>query len=260
MNIIINNLQKADCFASIFQHIKSFTDHVNIVFEKERVFLQTMDSAHVSIFEIDIPSKWFDIYEHNNNSAITLGLSASILFKILNAKDKSQILNIVYNQEESDKLEVHFTGETKNNFDKHFEIPLIDMECETMHIPEIEYQAEFTIPSSNFASIVNQLKMFGDTMDIKCSEENIMLFSHSQDSGKMFVEIKIEDLTSFAIDEGENLNLSFSLNYLHNICLYNKLSKEIEIKLRSEYPFKLIYHLGEDAKMTFYLAPKITEE
>ena len=260
MNIVINNLQKADCFASIFQHIKVFTDQVNIVFEKEQLFLQTMDSAHVSIFEIAIPSEWFDIYEHKQPSSITLGISASILFKILNAKDKNQILNIVYNENNSDTLAIHFTGETKTNFDKHFEIPLIDIECETMDIPIIEYQAEFTIPSGNFANIVNQLKMFGDTMDIKCSEENIILYSHSQDNGKMFVEMNIDDLNSFAIDEGEKLNLSFSLNYLHNICLYNKLSKEVEIKLRSEYPVKIIYDLGENAKITFYLAPKIDDE
>ena len=101
--------------------------------------------------------------------------------------------------------------------------------------------------------------MFGETMEIKCSEENIILYSHSQDSGKMSVEIQIEDLTAFSINEGDTLNLSFALGYLHNICLYNKLSKEIELKLCNEYPLKIIYDIGEGAHMVFYLAPKIED-
>ena len=54
MNIIINNLQKADTFAAIFQHIKLMTDNINIMFEKDRLYVQSMDSARVSIFEINI--------------------------------------------------------------------------------------------------------------------------------------------------------------------------------------------------------------
>jgi hypothetical protein len=36
------------------------------------------------------------------------------------------------------------------------------------------------------------------------------------------------------------------------------VAKDMEIKLIKNYPMKIIYSLGlEDAKMTFYLAPKI---
>ena len=102
--------------------------------------------------------------------------------------------------------------------------------------------------------------MFGDTMDLQCSEDKIMLYSQSQTMGKMFVEIKIDDLTAFAIDEGDELKLSFSLNSLHSVCMYNKLASEIEIKIKTDFPMKLIYSLGEDnIKMTFYLAPKMLD-
>jgi len=52
MNIIIRNPQKAECFSALFQHIHMFTDHINIIFEKEKMYLQSMDSSKVSIFEI----------------------------------------------------------------------------------------------------------------------------------------------------------------------------------------------------------------
>jgi proliferating cell nuclear antigen len=199
-----------------------------------------------------------------------------MLYKILNSREKTQLIEISYSQEENDKLFVRMrnpggTPVNKTDFEKHFEIPLMDIDSDTMDIPAIEHQAEITISSYHFASIINQLKMFGDTMDIQCSEEKILLGSNSHENGKMFVEIKIDDLSSFIIDEGKELSLAFSLTYLHNICLYNKIAKEVEVKFSSDYPMQMTYYLdalgeGQDerpvdsAKLSFYLAPKIADE
>jgi proliferating cell nuclear antigen len=264
MKISIQQIQKAECFASIFQHLKAFTENINIMFEKDRMYMQTMDSARVSIIEIALPNTWFDVYEHTSPTTITLGINSTILYKILNSREKTQSINIVYNEGEGDHLAIYFTSENKDEFDKRFEVPLMDIEMDILGIPEIEHQAEFTVSSYHFSTIVNQLQMFGDTMDISCTEEKIILASHSQDHGKMFVEIKIDDLSSFIIDENGSIDLSFSLNYLHNICLYNKIAKEIELKIAANYPIQIIYDLGsvvnaEKAEIKFYLAPKIND-
>lgn len=277
MQIIIDNPVKFECFTTIFQHIRNFTEFVNIFFRPNGIYIQTMDNSHVSILELNIPKEWFSTYECDEDE--TLGINISILHKILATKEKSQILNIVYDKDaDSDKLQLHFTNGTSNpqeekpakkskktalpetkNYETHFEIPLVDLDVEQMDIPQIEYQAEFSLASTNFSNIVNQLKMFGDTMDIECSEEKIVLYSHCAESGKMSVEINIEDLTEFSINEGEELKLSFSLSYLHHICAFNKLTKEIDIKLCDSYPLSASYHFGEEAKMNFYLAPKMDD-
>jgi DNA polymerase III sliding clamp (beta) subunit (PCNA family) len=102
--------------------------------------------------------------------------------------------------------------------------------------------------------------MFADTVSIECSEEKIVMSSKSNDQGKMFVEIDIDDVSGFAIDEGCELNLSFALTYLHNMCLYNKLAEDIELRFSQNYPMKVVYHLGTNASMSFYLAPKIDDD
>jgi proliferating cell nuclear antigen PCNA len=260
VNIIITDPIKSDIFASIFQHIKLFTDTINIMFEKERMYIQSMDAARVSIFEIIIPATWFDTYAHNINSGVTIGLSSTMLFKVLSTRDKIQETRIMYEDDESDKLYINFTSvDNKSIFDRQFEMPLIELEYEIMVIPASESQAEFSIASSNFANIINQLKIFGDALDIDCNEERILLTSVSQEFGKMLVTINIDDLTAYSINEGESMNLSFSLNHLHNICMYNKIAKEVEIHLIENFPMKIIYALGSDAKMVFYLAPKIND-
>jgi proliferating cell nuclear antigen PCNA len=274
MDLVLYPSQKADTFAAVFQHIRLFCDHVNLVFEPSRLYMQCMDNAHVAILELDLPADWFDRYELTSG-AVTFGIHAGFLYRILAAREKDQQLHIVYSEADNDVLRLHFTsGESaaKNaSFDKHFEIPLLSLDSETMEIPGIEYAAEISISSSHFAGIINQLKMFGDTMEIQCSEDKIMLASNSQDQGKMFVEIRIDDVSAFAIDEGSELNLSFSLTYLHHICMYNKLAKEVELKFSESYPMQIVYILAssntkpesssesKDARLLFYLAPKIAD-
>jgi len=259
MKVTISNLAKSETFATIFQYIKNFSEQINIRFSDDRMYIQTMDSSRVSIVEIEIPKAWFDVYDVSTST--TVGISAAILGRILCSRDKKQIIEIDIPTDGCDNFTLHFLNgqHTSTTFEKHFEIPMIDLDTETMNIPSMEYQAEFSLPSGHFSEIINQLKMFGDTLEITCSEEKIALYSKSPENGKMEVEIKIDDLTNFAINEGESLQLSYSLTYLHYICLYNKLAKEVEIKLYDQFPLQVVYNLGEEATLKFFLAPKLED-
>ncbi len=271
MNVILRDPAKADKFAAMFQHMKAFSDHINIMFESSRFYIQCMDSAHVSIMELVLPADWFDVYEQTHDENVVIGLSSAMLYKILNSRDKSQQMSIVLDSPSADSLGIHFTQivanagvantSSKTEFDKRFEIPLMTIDAELMDIPNLECQAELELGSAHFASVVSQLRMFADTMSIECSEEKIVMASQSNDQGKMFVEINIDDVSEFAIDEGSQLNLSFALPYIHNMCLYNKLSENVRLMFSENFPMKVIYTLGrEDAFMAFYLAPKIGDE
>lgn len=259
MEIIIQNPTRAEIFATLFQHMKLFTENMNIHFNKDEVFIQAMDSSHVSILEIKLPSEWFDTYKVNNDTMI--GVNTNILFKVLNTREKSHTLRLLLEEGNMDKLEINLLSENTNVYNRNYVIPLVDIDSEIMGIPEMEYQAELSFPSTVFSTLIDQMKMFGETLNITCSEEKVEMNAESIDTGKMYVNIPIDDLNSFAIEEDETLNMSFSLLHLKNICLYGKISKEVEVNLKREYPIKLVYTLDhEDAKAMFYLAPKIDDE
>lgn len=255
MKIQISNLVKAETFSAIFQNMKLFADNINIIFDEDKMFVQAIDSGHVSILELNVPAVWFDTYEKTNT---TIGVNSVIFFKILSTRDKSQSIEIQCDGD-LDKLLIKFVSDNKTIFDKTFEMPLVDLDAEMMSVPDMEYQAEFALPSTNFYNLINQLKMFGDSMDIECSEEKIILFSNSQDCGKMSAEISIDDLTSFSIEEGEQIKMSFSLMHLYCIAQFHKLAKEVELSFKHGYPVQIVYNLGDsDTTLRFYLAPKIS--
>ena len=250
---------KAEIFTCIFQHIRAFTDNVSLIFRSGGLYFQTMDSARVSIVELTLPSGWFDVYSFSHKGDVVLGLNTAILFKILNVREKQQRIQMVYESEDS--FEIHFTSEDKTVFDKHFRCPLVDLDSEIMVIPDTEYTAEFTLPSTTFSTLIQQLKTFGDTLDIECTEEKIQMSAKSSETGAMSVDVPIDDLNSFAINEGEELRMSFSLACLHNICAFSKTAKEISVRMCSDYPLSIIYPITEeDAHLKVYLAPKITDD
>lgn len=274
MDILIQDATKTDAFTAVFQHIKLFTEQITLVCNSAGMKMQCMDTAHVAILEMTLPSSWFDGYEIVDGKTIRIGFNAVFLHRILSSKDKDQQIHLVYSSEDSDRWLIHLTSNDadgadnaskKVSFDKHFELPLIDIEEDGLQIPEIEYNAELSMMSSQFAGIITQLKMFGDTMEVKCSEERIALASTSQDQGKMFVEIGINDLSEFAIDEGADLSLSFSLTYLKHICAYSKISNLVSIKFSESFPMRVAYNLGAisegdaEANLVFHLAPKIED-
>jgi hypothetical protein len=75
----------------------------------------------------------------------------------------------------------------------------------------------------------------------------------------MLVNIPIEDLTEYSIIEDEIIELTYSLNYIHKMCITNKLSSDIEFSLSRKFPMKISYNLGDDSSLIFFIAPKITE-
>ncbi len=269
MKFTIENKDKAKAFSSMFQNMKLFSDHINLIFEQDRLYAQGMDSSHISVFEIIIPNTWFDNYWQEGNDV--LGVNTVLFHKILGTREDGQHITVEYNRDtDSDKLYMHFTNTTAKSFDKHFELPLFELESDLMQIPDVDYQAEFSLNSGNFASLVSQLKQFGSDLFIKCNEEELRLTSKSNESGNMSVVVPIDDLSLFAINEGETINMSFSLLHLHNICAFHKVCDTVNIKISENYPLKTTYLLeplgSEDdaeedkARIVVFLAPRISDE
>lgn len=283
MNIQIEDPIKAELFVAIFQHVPKFTDHVNIMLEADRFYVQSINSSHVIIMEVVLPASWFSIYSVLPEITM-IGLQSSLFYKVLKKREKHQKIHLECLDGSTDYLEVHFTSadssdtvsakETvidKTIFDKHFHIPSIDIDAELVAIPEMEYQAEFILCSDAFANLINQLKDFGDALEIECSEEKIELRANSSENGRMLTSIPIEDLSEYAIEDGEKIVSEFALKYLHEIGSYKSISKHVEISLSRDFPMRILFRLGGgggevendkevgEPKLLFFIAPKMAD-
>jgi proliferating cell nuclear antigen len=257
MELIINDKSKIDLFIALFHLLKNCSSVVKLEFYIDKCLIQGMDKSHVCLFYIELKSTWFNLYTFLKNESFVV--DSNSLFLIFSRIQDSQTLNIIFHGNDTLNINVLSLQNDHNintDFNRYFQLPLIDLELESYQIPDMEYDADFTINSKQFNDIMSQLMLFGDILNINCNENEFNLESNG-DNGKMKVALPIHDLVEFSITEGENINLSYSLNYINKMCLTNKLSKDIEISLTNDYPIKIKYSLGNDSCAIFYIAPKI---
>ena len=278
MILTIKNSKKADIFTTIFSHLKNFTDGININLFDDHLYVQGMDHAHISLFEIKIMRDWFDKYEILPDDVKEIGINTVILCKILHTRQEQHSINMSF-EGPADKINIDFQCSDKEIINRFFEIPLINIDIDHFTIPNTEYEAQFTIPSKIFAKLIDELALFNDSLEIKCTEENITLIA-SGDEGKMTAKISHDDLEEYSIiasEEKSNVNVSLSLKYFHDMSQFHKISPEITLQISEQWPTELRYQFEDNqvaeqvnavtefstqnnSYIRFFMAPKIASE
>jgi proliferating cell nuclear antigen len=276
MRLSIENKSKMEMFVALFQLLKNWGSYLNLHFEKTRLYIQSMDKSHICLSSITISSQWFSSYQiedatnislDSTNFAIMMSYALKHNKMEINFEDESDpdklFINLSSNPESSlveptTKSKGKKVKEVQNKFDHFFELGLIDVEQDTLGIPEVEYDVDFTMKSENFVELIGELMVFGSNLNIICSEE-LLEFNASGDTGKLKVNIPIDDLNEYAIAEGEILDISYSLNHIGKMCLSTKLGQNVSLSISSEYPMAIKYDLGDDSSVAFYIAPKIAD-
>jgi proliferating cell nuclear antigen PCNA len=240
-------------FIHIFQMIKMNTNLIHLKFYETYLHIQGMDNCHVSLHDISLFQTWFDLYEKSDNDEICI--DANIFSQILSfGLNDTEKITILFGEE---NIDISLIG---TNYNKEFTIPQIENDYPWMNIPsDTEYDAEFSIKTKLGQDFCNQLMIFGDTMKINCNENNIY-FSTSGTNGDMKVEIKSENLIDYAITEGEQIDIEYSINYIQKVFFLAKTFDIIYFSISKSLPLKLSFHLDYDSsKLEFYIAPKIED-
>ena len=257
MRLTIDNKIKLEVFVAIFQLLKSWSTNINIHFQNDKLYIQSMDKSHICLANIKISKEWFS--EYHVESPTKISVDSSHLAIILNYALKHDKLELKFDDKvDPDKLYINFLNKVNTiSFDHFFEIHLIDFDEESLEIPAVEYDVEFSSKSKKMSELFSELLVFGSDLNILC-DENTLEFNSSGDSGKLKVNIPIDDLHEYSISEGETVDISYSLSHLSKMCTSTKLSSDISISISSEYPMAIKYDIGDDSNVIFYIAPKIT--
>ena len=260
MNIQISDKKKKDIFVSLFQVLKNCSTLISATFKPDKVHIQGMDKSHVCLFDIVLDKSWFNGYEVIETTKLCF--DSNVFHSVISTKSDNQTLLIKTdaNNNNNDIIHIHFiSNETKKGeFKKNFKINLAEYEYDEMNIPITEYDADFSLSSKQFSDMFSQLSNFGSDIIIKCSETEISFITTGV-TGEMRVDIPVDDLSSYSIVEGEEITLTYSLDYINKMCITNKLSSDIDFSLSNECPMKINYTLGDNSSMVFFIAPKMNE-
>ena len=257
MKVVINDNNKRNIFLGLFHVLKNCSNVISMIFKEDHLFIQGMDKSHVCMFQAIISDKWLN--EYSIDEEVTINVDSQMFHTVLNVATDSYFIEIYQTNDDNVSIDLKVREGVKDCFDKLFNIPLVDFDSNILEIPDVDYDAEFSISSKNIFEIANQMLLFGADIKICCTEEKIDLTTHGV-TGQMTVNIPIDDLNEYSIVEGEEINLNYSLSYIAKMCLTNKLTNHVEFFISSEFPMKIKYDLGEESTLVFYIAPKIKDD
>lgn len=262
MKLVINPT-KSRIFATLFDILSSIVDELNIEFRKNEIYIQTMDSGRISLFELVLKDDWFETYVVTES--VVIGVKLSIINKILNCRHPTQCIDFEFSDDSQDKLDISLVNGGKGTFNKFYQTSIYEFDSELLSIPEVDADAEFTINSITMFKLFEQLKQFGDNITIKCDETNIQIQTiESEDFTGMKVDIPEEDIVEYSVVENETINVEYSIMPISKAFSIARLSKDASISdnfsiyVSKEAPIMIEFKLFGESSIKFWVAPKIS--
>ena len=248
MKIQIKESKKFIEWCELFKFINKMNQHITMMFNTNELYIQIMDNAHVCLIDITIPSEWFDLYENNENTVISI-VSASMV-KVFSTYTKDSVFEM-YLTSDADKLSISFFNALQN---KNFELNTMDIEQDILSPSVIQTLLDFSIKSSVFDKYITELSQFGEDVTIRCSNEKLF-FETNGDEGKLNIELDGDKLEEFSLVEDYTFHAKFTIKYLSFISKFSVNYPFVHLYLDEEHPVRITFD-NTEIKINYFLAPK----
>ncbi|KAI5480477.1 proliferating cell nuclear antigen (pcna) [Pseudohyphozyma bogoriensis] len=177
-------LQQAETLKKVLDAVKELVTDANFDCSDEGIKLQAMDNSHVALVSLQLNSSGFQDYRCDRN--MSLGMSLTSLQKIIKSASNDDTVTLRAD-ESHDVLGLLF--ESKKDRVAEYEMKLMDIDQEHLGIPDTVYDAEITLPASEFARIIRDLKELGESVKIEVTKDGVR-FSAEGDVASASVTLK----------------------------------------------------------------------
>jgi proliferating cell nuclear antigen len=149
----------ANTVPQVVDAIKDLVQDCNFDCNDSGIALQAMDNSHVALVSMMLKAEAFSPFRCDRN--IALGINLTSLMKVLRAAQNDDILTL---KAEDTPDVVNLVFESANN-DRmsEYDIKLMDIDQEHLGIPETDYAASITMPSSEFQRICRDLAALSES-------------------------------------------------------------------------------------------------
>jgi len=225
-------------FKRCLESISPLIQETNVRFKDDGIYIKSIDKTQIILVDFYMPKKCFDSYSVEPN---LVGLNIQELYNMLSRsfdQDKLQLdLKDTY-------LDVFLSGQIQ----RRFSLSYLDLSENDIKIPEINFDATFTISAYLLKEILKDASLIGTTITFKV------------ESGKFIVESKgdkgqLETIVpEVKAKSKKNIISKFSLAFLKNMTKAIDNETELTIKLSDDTPLYLGYTLGDKVEVKFYLS------
>ncbi|KAJ7664693.1 proliferating cell nuclear antigen, N-terminal domain-containing protein [Mycena rosella] len=169
-------LEEAGTLKKLLDAIKELVTDANFECNEEGLNLQAMDNSHVALVAVHLEAAGFKRFRCDR--PMPLGVNLASLTKVLKcakdddectlkAADEADVLNLVYEAKSSDRI-------------AEYDMKLMEIDSDTLGIPDTDYDAEVVMPAAEFSRIVRDLSALGESVRIEVSKEGVRFASEGE--------------------------------------------------------------------------------
>ncbi|CCM05240.1 uncharacterized protein FIBRA_07450 [Fibroporia radiculosa] len=169
-------LNEAAILKRLIDAIKELVNDANFECNEEGLNLQAMDNSHVALVSVKLNASGFKRYRCDR--PMPLGLNLASLSKVLKcAKDDDAC--VVKANDDADLLSLTYEARNTDRI-AEYEIKLMDIDSDSLAIPDTDYDARVTMPANEFGRIVRDLSQLGESVRIEVSKEGVRFISDGE--------------------------------------------------------------------------------
>eukprot|EP00744_Colponema_vietnamica_P002833 GILI01004414.1.p1 GENE.GILI01004414.1~~GILI01004414.1.p1 ORF type:complete len:324 (-),score=119.31 GILI01004414.1:222-1145(-) len=179
------SVSQASIWKKVIDTMKDLVNEANFDCSPAGVTIQAMDSSHVALVHLLLHFDGFRKYQCERSNL--MGINMGALSKVLKIVDNNDQLTLRH-EDDSDILVIS-TMNTDTSKLCEYQLKLMDIESESLGIPEMEYRNKVSLPSGEFAKICRDMGVFGDTVTVSVDKQGVK-FTAAGDIGEGYAFIR----------------------------------------------------------------------
>lgn len=234
---------QASSIRTVFEVLKDIINDINIVFDEDGMHLSTLDAAHVTFINMNLPHDNFETYECKTRTLA--GINLLNTFKIFKTITNNDTLSMCIEKPET--LDILIENDNKKTTSK-FSMKLLDINDEIYEYPSLAMDVHTIIPSVGFQRIIRDMSYLADSVTIR-RHGNKLTFKCDGDFVNQETSIDCAETIDYDIE------FNYSLKYIVMFIKAASICSNIEIIQSKMGPIAFKYSIANLGDITFFLAP-----
>lgn len=241
-------------FKSMVEVLKEIIHDTNVQVDASGMRILTMDSTHSCLVSLKLDAEAFDHFSCNGH--YHLGVNMTSLFKLLKSVSSNDTITMRVDEDSRNDLHIVVENVDKRSMTK-YKLKLLDIDIETIEIPDVESDILVTLPSVDLQRITRDIANLSDTVTITADASSLQFACEGDFASQCTCLESAEHGLAFKTNESFDsaIDASYNVKYINMFCKASSVSPIMEIHIKAEYPLILRYPISLGT-MQFVLAPK----
>lgn len=253
--LLLKSIQ-GNAIRTLFEVLKEIVHDVCLRIDSTGVKLLTLDGARCALVYMKLRADAFE--EFRCDGVFNLGLNMSSMFKLVKTSGTHDTITLYMESVTDNELGIKIQNAEKNSV-TDFKVKLLDVDDETITLPDVEFDSIITMPSAFFQRLCRDMLNIGETMSIRSTGGQLFLSCNGDFARQETVIGEADAGMTMSSKSDKVIEGRFSLKYLSLFCKASNLSNTIELFLKENYPLILKYNVASLGELRFVVAPKVDD-